>query len=311
MRVKYVLRKSLTYLGAVVICALIVLLCRSCSTDTLTINVDVENDRDLSEHLVGCGVGNFDFQHKNDNADILIRTSSNEKIDGYEKMENALTSTIVLMFNNNMKEYNDGFSKITSNCYRVDLTSILIAIETGKEWKSLGINEKVAKGTVTLTIPNENCSYYDETVETIYYALNNFKPLDEEIKLSLKPRVDAILSKCNKVPDIMQAVINSCEKDDNQVMLGPEYLFRSIGGYSYFGSDYNDYYMVYLNEYITFTADIYIKNDVDSTKAELLKKFKQQILQESTFSSQCGWRVTNAEYNVSSSVKSFMYSNIN
>ncbi len=311
MKISYILRKSLSYIGILVICTLIALLIKSCSTETLTINIDVENDRDLSEHIAGSSIGNFDFQHKNQDADILIRESSDKTIDGYEKLDKALTSTIVLMFDSQVKNQNGGFSKITSSCYRADLTSILVAIEKGETWDSLGVHKDVANGEVKLVIPNEGCSYYDEVIDTIYYALNNFKPLTDEVKTELKPRVDTIVTKCDKVSNIMQAVMDSCKSDDKRVMLGPEYLFRSVGGYSYFGSDYDDYYMVYLNEYITFTADIYINKNVDSTKASLLESFKNSLYTEGGFSTTSGWRVTDAEYNVSSKIRSFMYSNIN
>lgn len=311
MKFWYIFRKTVSYICALLLCVLIGLLVQSCSTETLTINVDVENDRDLNEHLVGYSLNGYDFQHKNKDADILICESSNKTIDGYKKLEKALTSTIVLMFDNQITNYNSGFSQITSNCYRADLTSMLVAIENGESWETLGVSKNVATGEVSLVIPSENCSYYDEVVETIYYALNNFKPLTNEQREILKPRVDAILNKCEKVPNVMQAIIDSCSKDDKKVMLGPEYLCRSNGGTQYFGTGYDSYYMVYLNEYITFTADIYLNQNVNETKASFLRDFENKILQKSDFASQIGWRVTDAEYDIQSNLRSFMYSNIN
>lgn len=311
MKLSHFLPKIIAYMLAFAVSLLVALIINLGEIETITINVDVENDRDLNEHLSGYRVGDFLFQHKNNDADILIRSSSDKNVEGYEKLGNALTSTIVLMFDNQILNHTEGFSQITSNCYRADLTSILIAIENNETWSSLGVDENVAKGNVSLVIPNESCSYYDEVVDTIYYALNNFKPLTDEIKEELKPRVDIILEKCEKVPNIMQAIMSSCKKDDKKVMLGPEYLLRTNGGQTYFGTKYENYYMVYLNEYITFTADIYINQNVDDSRAQQLKDFKKLMIQKGNFSSQIGWRVTDAEYDIQSNLRSFMYSNIN
>lgn len=312
MKVGYIIRKALSFLGFFLITALIVLMCRSCETEKITIHVDVQNDRNLNEYLTGNVIDTYTMEYNYNNADILIRDHSDKEIDGYVKIDNALMSTIVLMFNNNFLQsgQSGGFFQVTSNCYKTDLIAILNAIENDSSWESLGYHPNVVDGNVVLTIPSQSNPYYDAVVETIYFALNNFKELSDSDRTTLKPRVDAIIAKCKTVPDIHTAVINSGKADDKVVYLGPEYIFRNVGGYGYFGTDNSDYYLICFEDFITFTADIYVRQDENSVVQGRIDGFIQEIYSHTNFASMCGWRVVGASYDVPRNLRSYLYSNI-
>ena len=222
---------------------------------------------------------------------------------------NSSASKIKFYVNSDMQDSNKkntGFIKLTDNnssydAYRIDLYSVLTAIEGGKEWSSLGVNDAVVKGTIKLTIPDKHCSYYEDVVDLFYFALNDYEVPTEEERTTMKDRVDKLISKCEKVSDIHQAIIDECKDCNNErVFIGPEYLcVRGSSAFAGNSSGYNDVFVpIYFTKHTFVKADIYIKEYSDTTKQELMTKFENSIFNNEKFMKEIGWRIKDSEFDV-------------
>lgn len=275
-------------------------------TDDVSVGINVETDNDLDSVLSNTTLNKFNISITDDGPDIVISDEQNE-IDGYTKYENYLYSPMVA-YASAVRDYNDGFIAVpnTDNCYKIDLYSVLIAVENGATWKSIGINEKVAKGTATLYIPNEQSPYYDEVVDLFYLTLNQGKVPTAEEREELTGKVNNILSKCQKVADINQMVYEEYKNptDEHKILIGPEFLYlrgkdESMGpgkdsrGYT----NTKQYRPIYFLDTVTVSADIYIKNDTDKT--EILTNFVNAIKSKSDFMDTTGWRIKNYSFGLS------------
>jgi hypothetical protein len=207
----------------------------------------------------------------------------------------------------NRKDLEDLLNDPVNNCYKIDLYSVLVAVENGSEWKTLGLNEKVAKGTAKLYIPNEQSPYYNEVVELFYLTLNKGKTPTAEERESLTGKVDNILSKCVKVADINQAIYNEYKNptDEHKILIGPEFLYlRGKDGSMGPGTDsrgYSNtkqYRPIYFLDTVTVQVDVYVKND--EQKADVLSKFIDVIKSNSEFMDKTGWRIKNYSFDLSS-----------
>lgn len=277
-------------------------------TDDISISIDVKSDTDMAEHIINKDINHFRYVSKTENSDLIIRSSSEEQIEGYRKLSNVLYSPIVMYVNSDMQKYSDkdsGFIKLTENnssynTYRIDLYDVLVAMEKGKEWSSLNINKNIVKGTIRLTIPNKHCSYYEDIVDLFYFTLNNYKVPTEKERAKLKNRVDKIIGKCDTVSDIHQAIIDECKDCKNQkVFIGPEYLCVRNGKAFLGNRSYNDSFApIYFSKHTFVTADIYIKEHTDKTKNEIVNKFEKNIYKNEEFMENIGWRIKNSTFDV-------------
>ena len=276
--------------------------------DDASISIDVKNDADMAEQIVSQKINHFRYVAKSDDSDILIRSHSGNKIEGYKKLDGVLYSPIVMYVNSDMQDSNKkntGFIKLTDNntydAYRIDLYGVLTAMESGKEWSSLGVNDAIVKGTIKLTIPDKHCSYYNDVVDLFYFALNDYEIPTEDERANMKDRVDKLISKCEKVPDIHQAIIDECKDCNNErVFIGPEYLcVRGSSAFAGNSSGYNDVFVpIYFTKHTFVKADIYIKEYSDITKQELMSKFETGLFNNKKFMEKIGWRVKDSTFDV-------------
>ena len=277
-------------------------------TDEISLSIDVKNDTDMAEQLISKKINHFRYVAKSDDSDIIIRSHTNETIDGYTKLDEVLYSPIVMYVNSDMQDSskkNTGFIKLTDNntfdAYRIDLYNVLTAMESGKEWSSLGVSSAVVKGIVELTIPDKHCGYYNDVVDLFYFTLNDYEIPTEEERASMKNRVDKLISKCKKVSDIHQAIIDECKDCNNKkVFIGPEYLcVRGSSAFADNNSGYSDTFVpIYFTKHTFAKADIYLKNHNDTTRQDVINKFKNSIFSNKKFMEEIGWRIKNSTFDV-------------
>lgn len=276
--------------------------------DEISLSIDVKNDTDMAEQLISKKINHFRYVAKYDDSDIIIRSHTNETIDGYTKLDEVLYSPIVMYVNSDMQDSskkNTGFIKLTDNntfdAYRIDLYNVLTAMESGKEWSSLGVSSAVVKGIVELTIPDKHCGYYNDVVDLFYFTLNDYEIPTEEERASMKNRVDKLISKCKKVSDIHQAIIDECKDCNNKkVFIGPEYLcVRGSSAFADNNSGYSDTFVpIYFTKHTFAKADIYLKNHNDTTRQDVINKFKNSIFSNKKFMEEIGWRIKNSTFDV-------------
>ena len=116
------------------------------------------------------------------NSDIIIKDSSDEKIDGYVKYSKQFTSPIVMFVPYDAYDIeNSGFNKDSisttwSTHYYIqkDLKIILEAIENDKSYTDIGINKEVFGDTkVQIAIPDKNNCYYTAGNKVVCYNIKS------------------------------------------------------------------------------------------------------------------------------------------
>lgn len=267
-----------------------------------TISVNIEKDNEFSEQISDKSIGDFKMRTRDSGADIIV-SDSGENIDGYTKYENLLYSPIVMYTVADIYDHSEGFIKVSNNssAFKADLYSILVGIENGKEWKDLGVSNKVARGPVTLYIPNEQNSYYEDVIELFYMTLNNGNiPSDDERDM-LESRVNNIVSKCTKVVSITQSVYDEYKNSstNHKVFIGPEYLYQRGSDNSMSRSYDDSFQIVYLTKTITLYADMLIKESL-SEEAVNVNSFIDEIQGDGKFMDCTGWRVQNSTFDLAS-----------
>ena len=266
-----------------------------------TIMIDVEDDVNLSEFLIGQKINGFKLLLNTENPSMII---SSEKIqnEDYVEYKDYLSSPIVLYVPAQLhNSKNNGFSSFSDGgkVYQVDLLSILEAVESGANFETLGFHKDVVSGIATLYIPSEQSPYYDEVIDLFYLTLNKGKIPTVEEKTQLKSRMETILNKCIKVADIRQAIKDEANKpsENKKLFIAPEYLHKTCEGmYTYNGS-YKDYVPVYFTKTNYLKASIYILN-TENGEVSTAKWFLEKIQKKYDFMSKTGWRVANRTYDL-------------
>ena len=278
-------------------------------SEEVTFNTDVSMDTNMREMIKGYEISGYDMISDDNNPDIII-TDKIDTLDGYTKYENMLYSPLVLYAVQDAGDYPDGFIKVPNNsqALRVDLYTILTAMENGKNWEDIGMHKSVISGAVTLYIPNEMNSYYSKVVDLFYMTFNNGEMPSDERKAELEKKVNNILSKCHKIPDITQGVYEEKENNskEGKVFIGPEYLYNR-GSNSSFGTGYDDSFRpIHFMKTVFLYSDVFVKNadipeDISEDNvvyfpSELVKEMKE----ESDFMDRTGWRVKKSTFELSS-----------
>lgn len=273
----------------------------------VTYKADISTDLNMSEMMKGYEISGFDMIPDDKSPDIIL-SDKIDKIEGYKKYDNLLSSPLVLYVVNDASNYPDGFIKVptSSDALRVDLYTILTAIENDKNWEDIGVNKNVVNGKVTLYIPNEINSYYSKVVDLFYMTFNNGEMPSEERRAELEKKVNTVLNKCRKIPDITQGVYEEKEKNtkEGKVFLGPEYLYQRGSNYS-MGTSYSySFRPVHFIKTIFLTSDVFVKevSGVDENGEELKdlgSEFVTELKEDDDFMYRTGWRVKNSTYSAS------------
>lgn len=204
------------------------------------------------------------------NADIIIQSSSKEKISGYKKYENYLYSPIIMFINQNCTDTKNGFILKNDITY-FNLKKLLVGLENDKTFQDIGFAKKVAEGPIVISIPDESNECYDEVRKLFLLTLDDKTSTVDEIE----KRVDKLLKKCKKVSDpsgeMMRIAKNSYEH--NLIFIGPEYYIKSDKHESnivFNSTDKSDWWSVYPNKTCNVTYDVFVKND----KEKIFDKIK-------------------------------------
>jgi hypothetical protein len=272
-------------------------------SEDITYKVDISTDNTVGEMIKGTKISGYKMISEDANSDIII-TDKAETIEGYKKYENMLYSPLVLFTVQDVADYSDGFIKVptSSTAFRVDLYTILTAIENGKNWEDIGVNKNVVNGAVTLYIPNEMNSYYSKVVDLFYMTFNNGEMPSEERRAELEKKVNNVLSKCHKIPDITQGVYEEKENNtkEGKVFIGPEYLYKR-GSNSSMGTGYDDSYRpVHFIKTVFIYSDIFVKEVNTEVEDEKVKDFASKLIdkmkKDSDFFDKTGWRIKNSTF---------------
>lgn len=266
----------------------------------LHVQIDIASDADFAQVIANQKIKKIKPILTSESPDLII-TDKTSDIAGYTKYENYISSPIIAWACGVSYE-SDGFVQApnVSNTYKLDLFTVLKAIEDGKSWEDLGFSENVINGPVTLYIPSPQCSYYNSVVELFRMTLSNGDAITDANREEIEQRVNTIVGKCHKVADVTQAIIDEYKNpsDTHKIFVGPEYIYKrgrdSAIGY---GNEMRKQYRpVYFFKTIFVEASVFVKNDGDNV--ELANKFVENMRQNKEFMSKTGWRVKNIEYDI-------------
>ena len=207
------------------------------------------------------------------NADIIIQTSSNEKIEGYDKYEDYLYSPIVMFANSACQDDKSGFI-IKNHATYFDLKKLLIGLEKNQTFKDIGINKKVAEGSIAISIPDESNESYNEVRKLFLLTLSD----GDEISEKIENRVDNILEKCRKVSDPMGEMIKITKNksDHNLIFIGPEYYVKGDIHESVYVFNWNKktaWYSIYPNKTCNIIYDVFVKKNKEDIFGKIKKKY--------------------------------------
>jgi len=267
--------------------------------ETTEINISSEvPDSNIAESTLDNRYGGYRVKTKSGDYDVIFSVSNEEK-EGYNIKENLIYTPMVMYVESYVDDYEGGFinAEGDNNRKKIDLYTVLNAMEKGQNWGDIGVHEKVVKDKITLYIPNEKSWFYPAVEDLFYMTINNGKMPTEEERIALKERVDKILDRCEMVADISQAVYDEYndESKSGKVFIAPESLYLTSNGMSNAGN-YNKFVPVYFTQTTFIYANAYLKNDYKDTN--IAEDFVKTIQNKKNFMKDTGWRVKDSVFDI-------------
>ena len=270
-------------------------------------------DKDFALFLRDIKINKYNIRFMDDPSPDIIISNNDEAKEGYEIVKSSLYSPIVGYVSIDADKNSDGFIKYSADSpvRMIDLLSILEGIENGYTWEKIGVSKKVIKGNICLTIPDEQSLYYSDVVELFYITLAGKKVVSDEERELLKPRVENILSHCNKVSSIIDAVYSefSSPSVDSKFFVGPEFLFAHFGDAKSYRNYNNTFIPVYFRETVYIYGNIYLKtiySDENKTSFNFYNIVKDKESCAVDFFRRSGWRMQGANCDVSYYISKYL-----
>ena len=206
---------------------------------------------------------------------LNIVTDKSEEHAGYEKMEGGLYTTFTLFANKYLyKGYDDNWlnksNEHDTDKYSKDIRLLLEAIEHGKSWKDIGINESSIIENLNerakLYIPNQYHYSYKYLRLYIAMALNDYQPIDSSNQEDLLKRADGIISKLDEC-EVLEVM-----KDSNMdgIILAPESTITECSQ-KFTGSSLG---VISPGKSLRIEYDVYVKPDKTERFKDLSKEYK-------------------------------------
>lgn len=251
-------------------------------------------DNEIAENITNKRFGDYVVKSVKKNADIII-SSTQDEISGYKANEGLLYSPLVLYVRNWVVSYNDGFIETGNNSnYKIDLMTVLRAMEQNKTWQDIGVNDGVVEGDIVLSIPDKNEWYYPEVEELFYIALNGDKTPSEAERATLKPRVEKLLEKCETIFSMQQALQEevSNPSDKHKVFIAPECFYMTADGMDGHRSAH------FIPVYFTKSTFVYANVHINNENIDLGEDFIKTIQTKHHFMDRTGWRISNSTFDI-------------
>lgn len=273
----------------------------------INMSVETVQNFNLAEKINRSTKNNYKLKtdyNNRDNADVILRDSSNVEIEGYTKISDFYTSPVVLLAPRKAKNDNMGFviansSERYSPIYK-DMEDILTGLRWGMDWEDVGISEEVAKGKINLIIPDRKSPDYIPVVKSFYLALNQGKTVTVDDIERLRPLVDEILLRCRKVENVGQEIYNfyKSEKIEHDALaVAPEYILNNNNAFRS-NCDYG-WVPVYSSFMTDVSLDLYVKEEIESVK---------EVLSTQSIGNKISMRQKYRDYTLNSTLEGFGYS---
>ena len=215
------------------------------------------------------------FTNTETDPDIIISEHSSDlEYPGYDKLDGYLYTSFTMFSSADL--YNDkdiwinSVKEHTYGKYSKDIRLLLEAIEHGKSWKDIGINESSIIENLNerakLYIPNQYHYSYKYLRLYIAMALNDYQPIDSSNQEDLLKRADGIISKLDEC-EVLEVM-----KDSNMdgIILAPESTITECSQ-KFTGSSLG---VISPGKSLRIEYDVYVKPDKTERFKDLSKEYK-------------------------------------
>lgn len=289
--------KSRFYLWIIILCLVyIVKLASNLDVSSLIVkyqevNTNIETDISVKSIFTSAQTGPLKLVQTTENPSIIIKNNSNESIEGYDKLENAIYSPIILYIPTDYDTPSNLYYSLGDNVKFVSFKNICNAIINETTLKDLGIDsDKLKDKKIVLNIPSEESFYYDEVIEQIYISLNNNKIPNETERKALEPTVKKLLEKCVICNDVSKK-IEEKEKNVYNIFIAPEFYLKDSNLYS-IETNLGYYQSVYFEKTTRLSYDIYIKKDEFFGKDSLKDVVIKYLIKNERFADTSSYRTS-------------------
>ena len=256
------------------------------------IGVSVETDTFFKSKFLKANVSPINFFQTTDTPSVYIRKASNEEINGYKKMANAIYSPIILLAPIDVEVNSDLYYTLGNDAKFASFKNIAQAVLEDKTLSTFGVTDKDFKDKkIVLNIPPKDSFYYDVVVEQMYIALNDNKIPTQEEKQSLKETVDKLLAKsvvCNDVATTIEDMDGNYNKIYN-IYITPEFVADNCSDVG-ISSGYGYYGCIHFEKSTCVSYDIFVKNESLFGKEDLYEAINNKVLNNSNFVGSMGFR---------------------
>lgn len=256
---------------------------------------EIEDDN-LAESIVDGNYSGYYMKNSGEYRDIIFSASDEER-EGYKLEKDILYTPLVMYVNLDIDYHRDGFIEVnySEKKNKINLLTVLTAMEENKTWEQIGIHKDVASDKITIYIPDENSWMYPYVEELFYITLNGGKAPNDEEKELLRERIKKLINKCTLVPDLSKEMLEECENQskNKKVFIGPESLFMTTN-MLHSGSS-NRFVPVYFNKTVFIYQNMYLKTNYENGE-NLANGFLNAIRKKDGFMEDCGWRVKDSTF---------------
>lgn len=281
------------FLIAVLIRSIVNLDISSIVVKSKEVTVNIAADSSVKSNFTKAKTGAIELVQTTNDPSIIIKPVSDETIDGYSKISNAIYSPIVMYIPTDEDAPSSLFYQLGGDTRYVNFVDIAEAIINDTTAGELGIsdNDDIKDSTIILNLPSKSTAYYDAVIEQIYVSLNNNKKPTEEEKLELKGTVDTLIEKSVNCNDINSKL--DSEMTGYNIFICPEY-YMNVSNYGE-GKGNNYYRPIYFEKTITPGYDVFIKSEETFGELSLFDVFIEQVLANENFVYSTKYRTS--EYN--------------
>lgn len=256
------------------------------------VNINIDTDTALKSKILEVNVRHITFNQNQQDPAVIISSHSDDNLIGFDKIENAIYSPIVLYIPvaNSYNMVSDIYYTLGGNSYFVNFKGLCDAILNDKTLSELGIvksDSKMADKKIVLNLPSSGTSYYDVVIDEIYCSLNDNKVPTAEEKIALKETVDALIEKSVVCNSVDEKIYNN--DDCYNVFVAPEFYINSKI-YSVNSTNPGAYTIVYFEKTIPISYDIFCKKGEIVNDIPLLDLVKTNFLSTSNFVSTTKYR---------------------
>lgn len=269
--------------------------------EKIYINYSTSKPQELSK-IESINYGYYNYVFNSSETPEAVISEKKEKMEGFKEYEKGIYSPIILFVNENVLMTDSGFNlsnaekQIKYQNVTKNLNTILTAIEEGKTWQDLGVNNKCLEGPVTLAVP-DIYNPYREIVKDLFIINLTVEEITEENYNELSERAEKILTKCIQVEDPLSYLV--ANKGKKVITVAPEFIMEDnkdgiFRGNGHIAEIIEELFTpVYPTRTTAIYYNVYLKNEIEGKDIEEKKEQINYVTLNNPISNSVGFRTKN------------------